>query len=254
MAINKGVGAVGSLTQENSGSSNHEITPLKSGVTLKVAVKSSEDIGQYFGYSIFKKVYTFVPKNPATRDKNGFVTGNPTVWDRAAQYYSELAKQASGDEQEKLKAEARLYRGKERYLLGFYDLTNGKDIVVDLTKAQALGVYQTIKEYEDELGELAFKLSKTGESTSTTVTLSPIVNMKKGLTDAERANFEAIEGKPFDSDMFDNVLYEADEAEQIENLKKAGFDVSLIGLSGATKADEEPKDEALDIEESELPF
>lgn len=242
MAIKKGAAAIGALTTTNDGgASSAEITPFKSGTTLKVRVKGTDDLAQYFNYGIFGKVYSFVPQQPAERNEKGFVIGNPTPWDKAAQYYQDLANKAtSKDEQEKLKAQARLFRGKEKYLMGFYDLTSGKDIVVDLTKAQALGVYQSIMEYEEELESLAFKLSKTGESTSTTVTLAPIINMKKGLTDEERANFEKSAGEPFNANLFDGVLYEADESEQIENLIKAGFDPTLIGLSAPKKDESEP--------------
>lgn len=241
MAINKGIGAIGALTATNEGGAKSEISSFKSGSVYKVRVKGTDDLAQYFNYGIYKVVNSFVPKNPAERNERGFITGSPTAWDKAAQYYQDLANQtADKAEQERLKAEARLYRGKEKFLMGFYDLTAGKDIIVDLTKAQALGVYQTIVEYEEEIGDLAFKLSKTGESTSTQVTLSPIVNAKKGLTDAEQANFAESAGKPFNADMFDGVLYEANEAEQVESLIKAGFDVSLIGLSGGAEDEVTP--------------
>ena len=231
MAVVKGAAAIGALNEQSGGGSDAEITPFKSGTTLKVMVKGTEDLAQYYNYGIFKKVNSFVPKNPAERNAKGFITANPTPWDQAAQYYFDKANEtADKTEQEKLKAEGRKYRGKPKFLMGFYDLTSGKDIVVDLTKAQAMSVYQTIMEYEEDLEDMAFKLSKQGESTSTTVTLNPIVNIKKGLTDEERDNFEKAKGEPFDDSLFDGVLYEMDEAEQIEALKKAGFDVSLIGF------------------------
>src|SRR5690606_14594730 len=124
-----------------------------------------EDLMQYFNYGVFKKVNSFVPKNPAERNERGFIVANPTPWDQASQYYYDLAKNAGEAEAEKLKVEARKYKASEKYLMGFYDLEQGKDIVVDLTKVQALSVYGTIQEYKDELGDMAFKLSKKGEST-----------------------------------------------------------------------------------------
>jgi hypothetical protein len=250
----KGASALGSLNSSGGSGQSAEITSLKSGTTLKIRVKGTEDLAQYYGYGVFKKVYTFVPKNPAERNGRGFVTANPTPWDQAAQYYVDLAKQAEDDgdskKAEELKAEARKYRGKERYLMGFANLETGEDIIVDLTKPQALAVYETIMEYEEDgqYAEMAFKLSKKGESTSTTVTLTPIVNMAKGLTDDETKHFEATADKPFDHTLFDSVLYEADEAEQIENLVKAGFDVSLIRLSVETSADD---DEVTPIDDSD---
>lgn len=256
MAVNKGIGAIDSLTQENGGGNDAEITPLKSGTTLKVAVKSAEDIAQYYGYSIFKKVYTFVAKEPSERNARGFVESNPTPWDKASQYYFDQAQKASGEEEEKLKAEGRLYKGKQRFLLGFHNLETGEDIVVDLTKAQAQGVYGVIKKYEKKIGKLAFELSKTGESTSTTVTLSPLIDMDEDLTDQERKNFEAAVGKEFNAELFDNVLYEADEAEQVESLKTAGFDVSLIGYGEGDNGKVSQEDVAdTEVDDSEeFPF
>jgi hypothetical protein len=230
--LKKGIEALGALTTVNDGGQNAEITSFKSGTSLKVRIKGTDNIANYFNYGIFRVVNSFIPQEPAERNEKGFVVSNPSPWDKAAQYYQDLAnKTADKDEQEKLKAEARLYRGKEKYLMGFYELSEGKDIVVDLTKAQALGVYQTIKKYEKKLDKFAFELSKTGQSTSTTVSLSLLVDMDEDLDDKERANFEKSSGEPFNSDLFDGVLYEMNEAEQIENLVKAGFDVNLIGLS-----------------------
>lgn len=255
MGVNKGIGAIDSLTQENDGGNSAEITPLKSGSTLKVAAKSASDIASYYGYSIFKKVYTFVPKNPSVRNAKGFVESNPTPWDQASQYYFDLAQKADDKKSEELKAEGRLYKGKQRFLLGFHNLETGEDIVVDLTKVQAQGVYATIKKYEKKIGKLAFELSKTGESTSTTVSLSPIIDMDEDLTEQERKNFEAAVGKEFNGELFDNVLYEADEAEQVELLKQAGFDVALIGYSaeaGENGAQEEVG--STKVDSSDLPF
>ena len=253
MAVVKGAAAIGALNEQSGGGSDAEITPFKSGTTLKVMVKGTEDLAQYYNYGIFKVVNSFVPKNPAERNAKGFITANPTPWDQAAQYYFDKANETSDKtEQEKLKAEGRKYRGKPKFLMGFYDLTSGKDIVVDLTKAQAMSVYQTILKYEKKLSKLAFELSKQGESTSTTVSLTPIIDMDEDLTDQERANFEKAQGKPFNDELFDGVLYEMDEAEQIEALKKAGFDVSLIGLEGAQASGSQPNDTA-DVDDEDDP-
>lgn len=272
----KGAAALDALNATNSGGGNDaEITPFKSGTVFKVRVKDASDLMNYFNYGIYKKVNSFVPQNPSTRDEKGFVVADHTPWDLASKYYFDQARKASKDEEEDLKAEGRQYKGSEKFLLGFYDLSSGKDIIVDLTKNQALSVYGTIKEYaeigkdgrpvpggEHEFEEMAFKLSKKGESTSTVVTLNPIVNISKGLTEEEQKNFEASEGQKFDESLFDNVLYEADEDEQVELLKQAGFDPTLIGY-GAKKAESESKaeetaensdDTPIDISDDDLPF
>lgn len=250
----KGAAALGALTTESSGSKTTEITNFKSGTTLKVRVKGLTDIMQYFGYGHFSKgVHTFIPENPPKRNEKGFVTGDPTPWDLASQYYYDQARADKANEQE-LKNLGYQFKGKERFLMGFFNLETGEDIIVDLTKAQALGVYDTIREYANEEGDdhefhsMAFKLAKKGSSTSTAVTLTPIVNIAKGLTEEEQKHFAESEGKPFDSLLFDSVLYTANYEEQVRNLVKADFDISLIGLTLGNSA---PADEAEPIDDSE---
>jgi hypothetical protein len=242
----KGAAALNALTSQSSGNSpTSEFTKFKSGTTLKVKVKGTEDIMQYYGYGVFKKVNTFVAKNPSVRNERGYVIENPTPWDKASQYYYDQANkllEGINDENEikaikesakykALTSEGYKYAGKERYAMGFFDLTTGKDIVVDLTKNQALAVYEIIVKYEKKLDKIAFELSKTGARNEAKVTLTPIIDMDEDLTDEERKNFEAAVGQPFNHALFDGLLYEADEKEQIENLVAAGFDISLIGLS-----------------------
>lgn len=251
----RGAAALGALSQSGGESApKAEITKFKSGTTLKVRVKGPYDLVQYFAYGIFGKVNTFIAKNPPERNARGFVTGNPTPWDRASQYYYDLASKdsANADEYKNLGYQ---FKGKERFLMGFANLETGEDIVVDLTKAQAQGIYETILEYcekdtdgnvidggEHEFKDMAFKLSKKGTSTSTSVTLAPIINLAKGLTDEERKNFEATADSEFDASLFDSVLYESDEEEMIKALVKADFDISLLGLSiggNSAQADED---------------
>jgi hypothetical protein len=252
----KGAAALNALTSQSSGNSpTSEFTKFKSGTTLKVKVKGTEDIMQYYGYGVFKKVNTFVAKNPSVRDEKGYVVDNLTPWDKASQYYYNQAKELlkgieDEDEIKAIKESAKYkaltsegykYAGKERYAMGFFDLTTGKDIVVDLTKNQALAVYEIIVKYEKKLDKIAFELSKTGARNEAKVTLTPIIDMDEDLTDEERKNFEAAVGQPFNHALFDGLLYEADEKEQIENLVAAGFDISLIGLTlGGDNAEADP--------------
>lgn len=147
-------------------------------------------------------------------------------------------------ESKKQGQEASKYRGKERYAFGFIDLETGKEIVIDLSRDQALGIYPTITKYENKLGKLAFELSKTnatGQAKDTKVSLTPIIDFDEDLSDKERANFAKFDGKEFNQKLFDGLLFEADEKQQIENLVAAGFDITLIGLSigATTQADEE---------------
>src|SRR5699024_3589120 len=90
---------------------------------------------------------------------------------------------------------------------------------------------------KERLDQFAFVLSKQGQGTGTTVSLS-LIPILDDLTDAQRKNFDNAPAE-FDMTLFDGLLYEADEDEQIENLIKAGFDISLIGLEPPSKSEEE---------------
>lgn len=259
MGYKTGAAALGSLQSGgNDGAPKAEIAKFSSGTTYKVRVKGTEDLLSYHNYGVYKKVHSFVPKNPAERNERGFITGNPTPWDKAAQYYYDKANaESDAVKKDELQKEGYKYRGKEKFLLGFNNLETGEDFVVDLTKQQALDVYAVITKYEKRLGKIAFELSKTGASTATKVSLSPIIDMEEDLSDAERANFAKAD-QPFNADIFDGILFEADEKTQIENLVAAGFDISLIGLSigGQSQGESEVTEigEGNDLDDGDLPF
>lgn len=229
-------GEAAAQATNDSGGSESPIVSFKSGSTYKVGVKSVNDVAEYFGYGIFKKVNTFVPKNAAQRSAKGYVTGNATVWDKAAEilYADAAAAEEAGASEadvKPIKDEAYLYRGKKRYLRAFCDLSTGKDIVVDLSPKQETQIKAVIEKYAKKLGKVAFELGKTGTSTSAAVSLSPLLDMDEDLTEVERANFAKIGDAPFDLESFETCLYVADEAEQVKNLVIAGFDIGRLGLS-----------------------
>jgi len=247
----RGADAVSSATAEKETTASLHVA-FPSGTTLKVRIKSAEDSAEYYAHGIFGKVNTFVPKIPAERNAKGYVTANPSVWDRAADllYADAKAAKDAGDEKgaEKIRNEAYLLKSKPRYLVGFGNLETGTDGFVDLTPKQAKGVFAAIKKYAKKLGTLAFELSKTGSNTDTAVTLSPILDMDEDLTDKERANFAKLGEQPFDFAAFDGFLFEADEAEQTKNLVIAGFDIARLGLTiGAAASKTETADESVPI-------
>lgn len=222
-------------TNEGGSGSKAEFAKFSSGTSYKVRVLGTTNLITFYSYGIYKRVNSFTAKNPSVKNAKGFAESNFTPWDLASNYYSDLKRKAEDAGQtakvEEYKAEAGKYRAKERYALGFIDLETGEPIIVDLSKKQAQGVHAIIKKYEKKLGKLAFELAKTGSSTSTVVSLSPIIDMDDDLSDKERENFAKLDGKEFDMTLFDGLLYEADDKEQIENLVAAGFDITLIGLS-----------------------
>lgn len=259
----KGAAALGALQSSNEGGnlSQSEFTKFGVGTTFKVRVLGTEDLMQYFGYGIYKKVNTFVAANPSIRDKKGNAVDNLTPWDKAEKYYRDLqfAANDKGDEKtaKAYGQEAGKYRGKEKYVMGFVNLENGEEIIVDLTKNQALEVYANITKYEKKLGKLAFELSKTnatGQAKDTKVSLTPLIDFDEDLTEKEKENFAKFEGKSFNLALFDGLLYEVGEKEQIENLVASGFDISLIGYTIGTSTEaaaESTNDEATPIEGDE---
>lgn len=234
MFSKRGAAAAASATAEKE-TKDSAIVSFSSGTTYKVRVKSAEDSVEYYAYGIFDKVHTFVPKTPAERNAKGYVVAAATVWDRAEEYLRAQAKAAKDAgreaEAEKIGQTAYLYKGKPRYLVAFGNLEDGADIVIDLSKKQAAGIFATIAKYAKKLDKVAFELSKTGRDTSTSVTLTPILDMDEDLTEQERKNFDKCGAKPFDQEQFEACLFVADDAEQTKFLIQAGFDIGKIGLT-----------------------
>lgn len=241
-----GMDAINALQDSGSGGANSQIefSPFKSGTTYVVKVLGTSDLISFYSYGIYKQVNSFVAKNPSKKSRNGYPVENLTPWDKAWKYHKDRSKEFNDFHGQ----EAAKYRPKQRFAFGFWDLTEGKPIIIDLSKSQAQGVYEVIKKYEKRLNRLAFELSKTGTGTSTSVTLTPIIDMDEDLTPEQRKNFENAPDE-FDMSLFDGVLYEADEDEQIELLIKAGFDVSLIGYSKP-----ESNEDTDGVDDEEFPF
>ena len=234
MTIISGADALNELNRSDDGGGNtQEFAPFKSGTTYTVKVLGTTDLISFYSYGIFKQVNSFVAKNPSKKSRNGFPIENLTPWDKAWKYHADRSKKF-GD---KHSQEAYKYKPRQRFAMGFIDLDTGDPIIVDLSKNQAQAVHSSIMKYKERLDQFAFELSKTGQGTNTTVSLS-LIPILDDLTDEQRKNFE---NAPKESDMslLDGILYEMDEEEQIEKLIEVGFDVSLIGLEKPENSEEE---------------
>lgn len=239
-----GVDAINALNQsDEGGGSNAEFTPFKSGTTITVKVLGTADLISFFSYGIFKQVNSFVAKNPSKKSQRGNPVEDLTPWDKAWKYHADKSEEF-GDHHSQ---EAYKYKPKQRFALGFIDLDSGEPIIVDLSKNQAQAVHGEILKRQERLDQYAFELTKQGQSMNTTVSLS-LIPVIDDLTDKQQKNFENAP-KEFDMSLFEGILYEADEDEQIENLVRAGFDVKLIGLEA--KAKEEGNTEETQEEEGE---
>lgn len=239
-----GAEALQALTATAEGNASQSFAPFKSGSSYKVRVMGAADLITYFGYSIFKVVNTFVAESPSKLNGNGFAETNLTLWDKASAHYMQLAFAEKDDKKaEELKAEARLYRGKLRFIIALIDLDTGTPIYLDLSKQQAQNVFNVIGKASasGKLDKKAFEIEKNGASTSTTVTLSQL-DLDE-LNDKQQANYEKV-GESFSGYIYEGLLYEADEAKQAEFLKQADFDLALIGY-GDKPAQSAPTEEDL---------
>lgn len=260
--LQTGLDALSALNDEGSvGENSLEFSKFSSGTTYLVKVIGREfevggktvvagDFATYYNYGIYKKVNSFTAKNPSKKSAKGYPVENLTPWDKAWKYHADQSEEFN-DHHSK---EANKYRAKQKFMFGFIDLDTGKPIVVDLTKNQAKAIDNAIKKFAKRRDKMAFELSKEGESTSTTVSLSPYLD---DLTDKQQKHFDEAP-EEFDVKLFEGILYEADEAEQIELLTQAGFDVSLIGLEKPEAKAEGTgggtTTEATDLDGEDFPF
>lgn len=229
----KGKAAAKSATEEKKDFSK-ALVPFKSGTTYKVRLASDEDFVEYYAANVFKVFYT-TPVTPGS------------LYQKAADALYKAAKDAATEaEAEELRNYAYQLKPKPRYLFGFINLADGEPIVVDLTKAQAQVVISAIEKYAKKINKVAFELSKEGSGTSTTVSLSPVLDMDEDLTETERKNFDEADGKEIPDELYENVLYVKDESEQLEDLhnfaQKFNLDIGVLGID-ETKEVEPIEDE-----------
>lgn len=241
-----GSDAIGALNATSDGGSGAEFTSFKTNSTFYVKILGTTNLISFFSYGIFKVINSFVADKPSKKSKAGYPVEDLTPWDKAWKYHKDL----SQDFNDAHGQEAGKYRAKQRFALGFFDLTTGAPIIVDVSKAQAQAIHAIITKNEKRLGKFAFELSKNGSGTSTTVSLSPVMDFEDDLTPEQQANFAKAPAE-FDMTIFDGLLFEVGEAEQVKLLTQAGFDVSLIGYSATANDVAETTDE---IDTESLPF
>ena|SRR5690625_2012795 len=245
-SIQTGADALDVLNQSDEGGNSQEFAKFSSNTSYTVKVLGTADLISFFSYGIYRQVNSFVAEKPSKKSRRGFPIENLTPWDKAWKYHADKSKEF-GD---KHSQEAYKYRARQRFAMGFIDLDSGEPIIVDLSKNQAQAVHGVIKRSEKRLDRMAFELRKDGQGTSTTVSLTPV--FEEDLDDKQAKNF-ADAPEEFDMDLFDGILYEMDEDEQIEKLIEAGFDVSLIGLNKPSE-DNTNDIESADIDDDDLPF
>lgn len=244
-----GADALDVLNKEDGGGNDMEFSKFSSGTTYFVKVLGTADLIQFFSYGIFKQVNSFVAEKPSKKSAAGNPVENYTPWDLAWKYHKDLSEEWTDEHGQ----EAAKYRPKQRFAMGFFDLDSGEPIIIDVSKNQAQAIHGNIKKYEKRIGQMAFELTKQGSGRDTTVSLSPVMFPEEDLTDKQQENL-AKAPESFDMALFDGILFEADESQQIENLVLAGFDISLIGLEATKKDAASGEGEEVEVADDDLPF
>jgi hypothetical protein len=179
---------------------------LKDGESVRVRLLGAEDYVEYFAHGSYNLgIYTQACVKP---------TGESCAICEAAE---------AGDDWKPL-------RNKKRYLFAFADLDEQMIRFFDASKGQARGLIDTIDQYADDLGELAFILKRTGNKTETNYSLSPIIKLKKD----DKDKFDKFADQEAELSLFEAVLAPRTREQQIEELQKAGFPVGqYFGVAAA---------------------
>ncbi|MEY8748926.1 hypothetical protein [Alkalicoccobacillus gibsonii] len=114
----------------------------------------------------------------------------------------------------------RLYN-KKRYVFAFADIDTGEVRVWDATKGQAKQIIAKIENYEEDLGEVAFRFSRTGTKTETVYSLDPILRLKGN----DQEKFDKFDEVEVQDELFNSVIIPRTYEKQVEALKAAGFPV-----------------------------
>lgn len=224
------------------GGGGAEFTSFKSGTLKKVKAANMSKTGgyipatmAYFAYGSFKpQVNTFVAKEPSKKSKKGYPVENLTPWDLAWKFHADKSEKF----QDAHSQEAYKYLPKLKYATAFIDLETGEPIFVEFTKKQFDDdIKPVLTRYAKKLDTMAFELSKDGKSTSTKVSLSPIIDVEEDLSADEQKHLKESESI-LEPSHFEGLLYERDEKEMIQGLMVMGFDVTKIGLTPVTSEDE----------------
>lgn len=224
---------------DESGGSGLEWSPFKVGSTYTVKVANQGDLITFYSYGIYGKTSSFVAKNPSKKSQKGFPQDNLTPWDKAFLYHYNKSEKFGDEESE----EAYKYKPELRFGFIFFDLDQGKEIAIDVSKKQAQTIGGAIKKQADKgkLGKVAFEVEKTEGGG---IMVTPIVDLDE-LDKEQRKNFDEAP-KEIDVAKYHDINYEADDEEMVKLLKQVGFDVTVLDLGEDL--------EGVDITDDDLPF
>lgn len=244
MAFTRGNTAIQSALSESGGTGGRASTfaSFKSGSSYKVRINSLDDVVGYEAASVFK-VFDTTPVE------------KKSLYHKAAELLYQDAKNAKDEStSEAIRKQAYLVKPKPRYILAAIDLETGEKLYVDLTKNQAKAVIAVVQKKAKKLDSLAFELTKTGESTSTAVSLTQLDEDE--LDAKELENFGKSKGIEFADEDFEALLQYKGEDEQLDDLYQ--FDRKLADrVAGKPSVNASPTQTAEpdpDVDEDDLPF
>lgn len=207
---NKGMMAIESAKAEKP-KFQSALKYLKVGQAYKVRVPSLEEVAEIYTHSVFGVFNTCA----CTKDD---------YYDKAVEALYVLAnKEADETKKKDLKEKAYALKAKPRYFFGFINLEDGLPMVIDLSKKQAQGIHNVIMKNEKRIGSMPFEISKADGGS---VTLNMM--FEDDLTTEEAAHFKASEGKEIPLEAYEGSVWKRQPEEQLLDLKKFGFDTSLI--------------------------
>lgn len=246
MAFTRGNTAIQSALSESGGNGGRASTfaSFKSGSSYKVRINSLDDVVGYEAASVFK-VFDTTPVEKRS------------LYHKAAELLYQDAKNAKDESTaEAIRKQAYLVKPKPRYILAAIDLETGEKLYVDLTKNQAKAVIAVVQKKAKKLDSLAFELAKTGESTSTAVSLTQLDEDE--LDAKELENFGKSKGIEFADEDFEALLQYKGEDEQLDDLYQ--FDRKLadrVAGKPSVQAVRDPFDDPsgrIELTDDDMPF
>lgn len=108
---------------------------------------------------------------------------------------------------------------KKRYLFAFADIDSGELRVWDCSKGQAKDLLSQIKEYADDINDIAFNFKRTGQKTETSYKLNPILKMKGD----DQEKFDKFNDVKVEMSFYEAVLVPRSEQLMMDVLNDAGF-------------------------------
>lgn len=156
------------------------------------------------------------------------------------------------------KEEYKDLRPSNRYLVAMADLDEQMIRVWDCSKSQLKNLIAQMEEYEDMINDpdevIAFTFKRTGTKTSTSYTLSPIMN-KKTMKELDEA-YHSFDDKAVEDSYFEGCLVPRSEDILMKALQQAGVEVDTIFPN--YKFEDEPEssdeDDYEPIDNNDIPF